>query len=74
MAYTLHQELTDATLETGAPISCNKRAALKLARQLAAEKAEIVKAGGYCDIHAFVVCDCAGQAIAAFKTGAEMGR
>jgi hypothetical protein len=70
MAYTLHQELTDATLEPAFQTINSKRLALKIARTIVKTyKCRVANT----DVHAIVVCNAEDLAIATFKTGARMG-
>lgn len=64
MAYTLHQELTDATLEPAYFTLTNKAKAIRAAKRAAKDS--------MFDVFAIVVCDAEGVAIATFPTGHKM--
>lgn len=58
IAYTLHNELTDATLERAFISYPSKKTALRVARQIAKKPAF--------QVSKIVVCDCEGLSIADF--------
>ena len=61
MAYTLHFELTDATLEAAYHSMQNKRQAIRAAKRAAADT--------QADVHAIVVCDADDRCIFTAPTG-----